>query len=164
GQATNFHYTKQGRSPVIDGVDDAKEMVNTRHACTLLGISEPYQMGIFRILAAILHLGNVEIKDRDSDSSIVPPNNAHLTIFCDLMGVTYQDMSQWLCHKKLKTAAETYIKPIPKLQAVNARDALAKHIYAKLFDWIVDHVNKALRSTVSQNSFIGVLDIYGYAV
>ncbi|XP_058854703.1 unconventional myosin-Va-like isoform X3 [Acipenser ruthenus] len=162
GQATNFHYTKQGRSPVIDGVDDAKEMVNTRHACTLLGISEPYQMGIFRILAAILHLGNVEIKDRDSDSSIVPPNNAHLTVFCDLMGVTYQDMSQWLCHKKLKTAAETYIKPIPKLQAVNARDALAKHIYAKLFDWIVDHVNKALRSTVSQNSFIGVLDIYGF--
>ncbi|XP_041082396.1 unconventional myosin-Va-like isoform X2 [Polyodon spathula] len=162
GQATNFHYTKQGRSPVIDGVDDAKEMVNTRHACTLLGISEPYQMGIFRILAAILHLGNVEIKARDSDSSIVPPNNAHLTVFCDLMGVTYQDMSQWLCHKKLKTAAETYIKPIPKLQAVNARDALAKHIYAKLFDWIVDHVNKALRSTVNQNSFIGVLDIYGF--
>lgn len=89
------------------------------------------------------------------------PNNGHLSVFCELMGVTYQDMSHWLCHKKLKTAAETYIKPIPKLQAINARDALAKHIYAKLFNWIVAHVNKALHSMAKQHSFIGVLDIYG---
>lgn len=37
GNANYFHYTKQGGSPVIDGVDDAKEMANTRQACTLLG-------------------------------------------------------------------------------------------------------------------------------
>lgn len=37
GNANFFHYTKQGGSPVIDGVEDAKEMVNTRQACTLLG-------------------------------------------------------------------------------------------------------------------------------
>ncbi|XP_057203384.1 unconventional myosin-Va isoform X2 [Triplophysa rosa] len=160
--ANDFHYTKQGRNPVIDGVDDAKEMSTTRNAFTLLGVNESYQMGLFQILASILHLGNVEVKDKDSDSSIILPNNAHLSVFCELMGVTYQDMSHWLCHKKLKTATETYIKPIPKLQAINARDALAKHIYAKLFNWIVDHVNKALHSTVKQHSFIGVLDIYGF--
>uniref|UniRef100_A0A673MCK4 Unconventional myosin-Va n=1 Tax=Sinocyclocheilus rhinocerous TaxID=307959 RepID=A0A673MCK4_9TELE len=162
GKADDFHYTKQGRNPVIDGVDDAKEMSTTRNAFTLLGVNESYQLGLFQILASILHLGNVEVKDRDSDSSIIPPNNGHLSVFCELMGVTYQDMSHWLCHKKLKTATETYIKPIPKLQAINARDALAKHIYAKLFNWIVDHVNKALHSTVKQHSFIGVLDIYGF--
>nr|XP_005173733.1 unconventional myosin-Va isoform X7 [Danio rerio]XP_021329009.1 unconventional myosin-Va isoform X7 [Danio rerio] len=162
GKANDFHYTKQGRNPVIDGVDDAKEMSTTRNAFILLGINESYQMGLFQILASILHLGNVDVKDRDSDSSIIPPNNGHLSVFCELMGVTYQDMSHWLCHKKLKTATETYIKPIPKLQAINARDALAKHIYAKLFNWIVDHVNKALHSTVKQHSFIGVLDIYGF--
>uniref|UniRef100_A0A9J7Z4E4 Unconventional myosin-Va n=1 Tax=Cyprinus carpio carpio TaxID=630221 RepID=A0A9J7Z4E4_CYPCA len=162
GKANDFHYTKQGRNPVIDGVDDAKEMSTTRNAFTLLGVNESYQLGLFQILASILHLGNVEVNDRDSDSSIIPPNNGHLSVFCELMGVTYQDMSHWLCHKKLKTATETYIKPIPKLQAINARDALAKHIYAKLFNWIVDHVNKALHSTVKQHSFIGVLDIYGF--
>lgn len=36
------------------------------------GINESYQMGLFQVLAAILHLGNVEIKDRDSDSSVIP--------------------------------------------------------------------------------------------
>ncbi|XP_031425450.1 unconventional myosin-Va isoform X2 [Clupea harengus] len=160
--ADDFHYTNQGQNPVITGVDDAKEMSSTRHAFTLLGINESYQMGIFQILAAILHLGNVEVKDRDSDSSMIPPNNGHLTVFCELMGVTYQDMSHWLCHKKLKTATETYIKTIPKLQAINSRDALAKLIYAKLFNWIVDHVNHSLHATVKQHSFIGVLDIYGF--
>ncbi|XP_044049836.1 unconventional myosin-Va isoform X5 [Siniperca chuatsi] len=160
--ANDFLYTRQGRSPVIDGVDDTKELCTTRNAFTLLGINESYQMGLFQVLAAILHLGNVEIKDRDSDSSVIPPNNRHLTAFCELVGVTYQDMSQWLCHRKLKTATETYIKPLPRMQATNARDALSKHIYAKLFNWIVEHVNKALITNVKQHSFIGVLDIYGF--
>ncbi|XP_043952705.1 unconventional myosin-Va isoform X1 [Gambusia affinis] len=160
--ANDFLYTRQGRSPVIEGIDDAKELRTTRHAFTLLGINESYQIGLFQVLAAILHLGNVEIKDRDSDSSLIAPNNRHLTAFCELVGVTYQDMSQWLCHRKLKTATETYIKPLPRLQATNARDALSKHIYAKLFSWIVEHVNKALVTNVKQHSFIGVLDIYGF--
>ncbi|XP_065809107.1 unconventional myosin-Va isoform X1 [Labrus bergylta] len=160
--ANDFLYTRQGRSPVIAGVDDTKELCNTRHAFTLLGINETYQMGLFQVLAAILHLGNVEIKDRDSDSSVIPPNNRHLTAFCELVGVSYQDMTQWLCHRKLKTATETYIKTLPRLQATNARDALSKHIYAKLFNWIVEHVNKALITNVKQHSFIGVLDIYGF--
>ncbi|XP_045889567.1 unconventional myosin-Va isoform X6 [Micropterus dolomieu] len=160
--ANDFLYTRQGRSPVIEGVDDTKELCNTRDAFTLLGINESYQMGLFQVLAAILHLGNVEIKDRDSDSSVIPANNRHLTAFCELVGVSYQDMSQWLCHRKLKTATETYIKTLPRLQATNARDALSKHIYAKLFNWIVEHVNKALITSIKKHSFIGVLDIYGF--
>ncbi|XP_055010629.1 unconventional myosin-Va isoform X3 [Boleophthalmus pectinirostris] len=162
GHASDFLYTRQGRNPVIDGVDDTKELSTTRNAFTLLGINESYQMGLFQVLAAILHLGNVEIKDRDSDSSLIAPNNSHLTSFCELVGVSYQDMSQWLCHRRLKTATETYIKTLPRLQATNARDALSKHIYAKLFNWIVEHVNKALIANVKQHSFIGVLDIYGF--
>ncbi|XP_029431749.1 unconventional myosin-Va isoform X2 [Rhinatrema bivittatum] len=162
GNADYFHYTKQGGSPVIDGIDDAREMINTRQACTLLGIGESYQMGMFRILASILHLGNVQFNSRDADSCIIPPKHEPLSIFCNLMGVEYEEMAHWLCHRKLVTAAETYIKPISKLQAVNARDALSKHIYANLFGWIVHHVNHALHSTAKQHSFIGVLDIYGF--
>uniref|UniRef100_A0A8C2U749 Myosin VA n=1 Tax=Coturnix japonica TaxID=93934 RepID=A0A8C2U749_COTJA len=129
-------------------------------AASLRFSDDSYQMGIFYILAGILHLGNVEFAPRDSDSCAVPHDP--LTIFCDLMGVEYEEMAHWLCHRKLVTATETYIKPISRLHAINARDALAKHIYANLFNWIVDHVNKALHSTVKQHSFIGVLDIYGF--
>ncbi|XP_062922040.1 unconventional myosin-Va isoform X2 [Mobula hypostoma] len=162
--AQNFNYTNLGGNPVIEGIDDAKEMMNTRQAFTLLGINESYQMGIFQILAAILHLGNVAIKanDRDADNCFISPNSEHLVIFCDLLGVDYEQMAHWLCHRKIITGSETYIKPMPRFQALNARDALAKHIYASLFNWIVHHVNKALRASVKQHSFIGVLDIYGF--
>lgn len=88
-------------------------------------------------------------------------DDAHLQSFCKLLGVELQQMEHWLCHRKLVTASETYVKSMAAKQAVNARDALAKHIYARLFDWIVEHINKALQTSSKQHSFIGVLDIYG---
>uniref|UniRef100_A0A6Q2XAX6 Myosin VAb n=1 Tax=Esox lucius TaxID=8010 RepID=A0A6Q2XAX6_ESOLU len=160
GSADDFLCTGQGGIPVIEGVDDTKEMRSTRKAFSLLGISETQQMGVFQILAALLHLGNVEVKEGTMDSSAILNN--HLMVFCELMGVAYEDMSHWLCHRKLKTTTETYVKPLPKAHAVNARDALAKHIYAKVFSWIVDRINESLRSAIKQRSFIGVLDIYGF--
>lgn len=82
-------------------------------------------------------------------------------VFCELMGVPCEEMAHWLCHRKLKTTTETYVKPVSKMNAINGRDALAKHIYAKLFSWIVNSINSALISGAKQHSFIGVLDIYG---
>lgn len=78
------------------------------------------------------------------------------------MGVPCEEMARWLCHTKLKATTDTYVKCVSALSAVSGRDALAKHIYARLFGWIVERVNAALRSTANQHSFIGVLDIYGY--
>lgn len=71
-------------------------------------------------------------------------------------------MAHWLCHTKLKTTTDTYVKAVSRTDAVSGRDALAKHVYARLFGWIVDSINGALRSPVKPQSFIGVLDIYGY--
>uniref|UniRef100_A0A8C2IC47 Myosin VAb n=1 Tax=Cyprinus carpio TaxID=7962 RepID=A0A8C2IC47_CYPCA len=157
GSADDFPYTNQGRSPVIEGVNDLKEMEATRKAFSLLGITEAHQMGLFQILSAILHLGNVELKERGSSSCCTS-----VGLFCDLTEVSYESMAHWLCHKKLKTATETLNKPVTQLEAINGRDALAKHIYAKLFSWIVGQVNKALSTSSKPHSFIGVLDIYGF--
>uniref|UniRef100_A0A3B4YF94 Unconventional myosin-Va-like n=1 Tax=Seriola lalandi dorsalis TaxID=1841481 RepID=A0A3B4YF94_SERLL len=162
GCADDFHCTNQGQSPVIDGVDDAKEMSNTRRAFSLLGTCDSDQMEIYQILAAILHLSNVEVKDQSADRCSILPDNVHLMVFCELMGVSFEEMAHWLCHRKLQTTTETYVKSVSKMNAVNGRDALAKHIYSRLFKWIVDSVNNALKSAKKQHSFIGVLDIYGF--
>lgn len=102
---------------------------------------------------------------RRSDSVLFVPqrNDVHLQHFCRLLGVELKQMDHWLCHRKLATASETFVKTMSCQQAINARNALAKHIYAHLFDWIVEHINKALHTSSKQHSFIGVLDIYGYA-
>ncbi|XP_077319139.1 unconventional myosin-Vb isoform X2 [Lithobates pipiens] len=162
-QAEDFFYTSQGGETAIDGVDDADDFDKTRQAFTILGVKESHQMTIFKIIASILHLGNVQIlSERDGESSSLEKGDEHLNHFCTLLGVEHDQMAHWLCHRKLVTTSETYVKNMALQQAVNARNALAKHIYAQLFNWIVQHVNKALHTTIKQHSFIGVLDIYGF--
>ncbi|XP_074787468.1 unconventional myosin-Vb isoform X2 [Athene noctua] len=161
--AEDFFYTSQGGDTSISGVDDADDFEKTRHAFTLLGVKESHQMTIFRIIAAILHLGNLEIRtEHSNEACTILSEDEHLNNFCSLLGVEYSQMQHWLCHLKLVTTAETYVKNMSWQQVVNTRDALAKHIYAQLFKWIVQHINKALHTTVKQHSFIGVLDIYGF--
>uniref|UniRef100_A0A8C5LKQ1 Unconventional myosin-Vb n=1 Tax=Leptobrachium leishanense TaxID=445787 RepID=A0A8C5LKQ1_9ANUR len=161
--AEDFFYTMQGGDTAIDGVDDLDDLDKTRQAFTLLGVKESHQMSIFRIIASILHLGNVDIQsERDGESSNLPVRDVHLNHFCALLGVEHDQMEHWLCHRKLVTTSETYVKNMPIQQAINARNALSKHIYAQLFNWIVQHINKALHTTSKQHSFIGVLDIYGF--
>ncbi|XP_075998485.1 unconventional myosin-Va-like [Genypterus blacodes] len=162
GCADDFHCTNQGQSPVIDGVNDAAHMCGTRKAFSLLGIGENDQMALFQILAALLHLSNVEIREQSADRCTILPDNKHLLAFCELMDVPHQEMAHWFCHRKLQTTTETFVKPVPKVIAVNGRGALAKHIYARVFGWIVGCINKALKSAAKQRSFIGVLDIYGF--
>ncbi|XP_052011714.1 unconventional myosin-Vb [Apodemus sylvaticus] len=161
--AEDFFYTAHGGNTSIEGVDDAEDFEKTRQALTLLGVRENHQISIFKIIASILHLGSVEIQaERDGDSCSIPPQDEHLSNFCRLLGIEHSQMEHWLCHRKLVTASETYVKTMSLQQVVNARDALAKHIYAQLFSWIVEHINKALQTSLKQHSFIGVLDIYGF--
>uniref|UniRef100_A0A668AK15 Unconventional myosin-Vb n=1 Tax=Myripristis murdjan TaxID=586833 RepID=A0A668AK15_9TELE len=161
--ADDFTYTSLGENIFIEGVNDAEDFEKTREAFTLLSVKDSNQSSIFKIIASILHLGNVEIcAERDGESCHISRDDPHLKHFCRLLGVELQQMEHWLCHRKLATASETYVKNMSSKQAANARDALAKHIYARLFDWIVEHVNMALQTSFKQHSFIGVLDIYGF--
>uniref|UniRef100_A0A673ND97 Unconventional myosin-Vb-like n=1 Tax=Sinocyclocheilus rhinocerous TaxID=307959 RepID=A0A673ND97_9TELE len=161
--AEDFTYTSLGENIFIEGVNDAEDLVKTREALTMLGVKEIHQMSIFKVIASILHLGNVGIvSERDGESCHINRDGTHLHHFCRLLGIEQEQMEHWLCRRKLVTTAETYVKNMSHAQAVNARDALAKHIYAHLFDWIVEHINKALHTSTKQHSFIGVLDIYGF--
>ncbi|XP_053196653.1 unconventional myosin-Vb-like [Scomber japonicus] len=161
--AEDFTYTSLGENIFIDGVNDAEDFQKTREAFTLLGIKESSQSSIFKIMASILHLGNIQIcSERDGESCRISRDDIHLQAFSRLLGVEQQQMEHWLCHRKLVTASETYVKNMSSHQAANARDALAKHIYAHMFDWIVEHINKSLHTSSKQHSFIGVLDIYGF--
>ncbi|NXD06353.1 MYO5C protein, partial [Nothocercus nigrocapillus] len=162
GSAEEFNYTRMGGSTVIEGVDDRANMVETQKTFALLGLKEDFQMDVFKTLAAILHLGNVQIMAVGDERSSISLDDKHLKIFCELLDLNCDKMAQWLCHRKIITTSETVIKPMTKSQAVNARDALAKKIYSHLFDFIVERINQALHFTGKQHAFIGVLDIYGF--
>ncbi|XP_067871988.1 unconventional myosin-Vb-like [Heterodontus francisci] len=164
GSAENYFYVNQGGDIYIDERDDVADLERTRNAFSMLGIYESYQMEIFQILASVLHLGNITFpsNDRDGENSFVNTNDKHLDLFCKLLGLEKKQLAHWLCHRKLVTLNETYIKTMTIKEAIRSRDALAKYIYGQLFNWIVNQINKALRSSSKQHAFIGVLDIYGF--
>ncbi|NXC43697.1 MYO5B protein, partial [Penelope pileata] len=65
------------------------------------GVKESHQMSIFRIIAAILHLGNLDIQsERDGEACSVSSEDEHLNNFCSLLGVEHGQMQHWLCHRK----------------------------------------------------------------
>ncbi|TNN44919.1 Unconventional myosin-Vb [Liparis tanakae] len=79
--AEDFIFTSMGENISIEGVDDAEDLEKTREAFTLLGIKEASQSSIFKVVASILHLGNINISlDRGGDSCHVsvsaPPRGA----------------------------------------------------------------------------------------
>uniref|UniRef100_A0A673C4T9 Myosin VC n=1 Tax=Sphaeramia orbicularis TaxID=375764 RepID=A0A673C4T9_9TELE len=157
-----FQYTSIGGNISIEGVDDRKDMEETRQTFSLLGLKEDFQSDVFKVLAAILHLGNVEIRNSGDEKSLVSPSDPHLAVFCELLDVSAEGLVRWLCHRRIVLVAETVVKPLPRKRAVNARDALAKQIYAHLFDCIINSINMALKVPGKQHAFIGVLDIYGF--
>ncbi|XP_062404048.1 unconventional myosin-Vc [Sardina pilchardus] len=161
-RADQFQYTCLGGATEIDGVDDRADMAETRRTFTLLGLKEDFLSDVFKVLAAILHLGNVTIKSTSGDKCGVSASDVHLAVFCELMCVDVESVCRWLCHRRLVLVTETVVKPVPVERAVNARDALAKHIYAHLFHCVIHRINTALKVPGKQHSFIGVLDIYGF--
>ncbi|KAK7077772.1 Unconventional myosin-Va, partial [Halocaridina rubra] len=162
GHQDNFHYLSQGFSPHIDGVDDAANFYETSQAFSLLGIGDSSQEQIFRVLAGILHLGNVVFLENGTDSSTIDRTDESINIVSELLGVDVGSIRKWLCHRKIVSGREEFTKPITVDEATFSRDALAKHIYAKLFEWIVSEINKCFASKSKPYRFIGVLDIYGF--
>ncbi|XP_008275708.1 unconventional myosin-Vb [Stegastes partitus] len=160
-----FRYTNQGGEMQIPGTDDVADLERTRNAFIVLGVQPDQQMELFRILSAVLHLGNVDIQasGRSSDRSYIDADDRSLAVFSKLLGVEGSQMAHWLCHRRLAVGGEMLVKPMTGQQAVEARDALAKHIYGQLFTWTVQRLNSALSTQRRRaKSFIGVLDIYGF--
>ncbi|CAL8349136.1 unnamed protein product [Gadus morhua 'NCC'] len=163
--AEQFRYTNPGGDMEIPGNDDKADLERTRKAFTVLGVPPHQQMELFTILSAVLHLGNVDIQasGRGGDRSYIDPADRSLAVFSMLLGVDGPQMAHWLCHHRLAVGGEMLVKPMAGQRALEARDALAKHIYGQLFTWTVHRLNAALHAPRRRpKSFIGVLDIYGF--
>ncbi|CAA22641.1 myosin type V [Schizosaccharomyces pombe] len=161
-----FNYLKQGNCSTIEGVNDKEEFKATVDALKTVGIDNDTCECIFSLLAALLHIGNIEVKHSRNDAYI-DSKNENLINATSLLGVDPSSLVKWLTKRKIKMASEGILKPLNEFQAVVARDSVAKFLYASLFDWLVATINKALmysadKSNQTAKSFIGVLDIYGF--
>ncbi|KAL1924506.1 uncharacterized protein VTP21DRAFT_4160 [Calcarisporiella thermophila] len=157
-----FHYLRQGGVATISGVDDAAEFETTQRALSTVGISVQLQWQIFRLLAALLHIGNIEITGRND--AMLAEDDPHLATATELLGINLSEFRKWIVRKQITTRSEKIVSNLQPAQAVVVRDSVAKYIYANLFDWLVGVINESLshKDLSRVNTFIGVLDIYGF--
>lgn len=159
-----FEYLNQGSAPIIDGVDDKAEFEATKQSLATIGIHGDQQAEIFKLLAALLHLGNVKISASRTDS-VLGADEPSLMKACSLLGVDASDFAKWTVKKQLTTRGEKITSNLTLQQATVVRDSVAKFIYSSMFDWLVENINRGLATDEVLNrvkSFIGVLDIYGF--
>ncbi|GAB2281889.1 hypothetical protein Dimus_016455 [Dionaea muscipula] len=165
GNPRMFHYLNQSNCFELEGMDDGKEYHATRRAMDVVGISSEEQDAIFRVVAAVLHLGNVEFsKGKEIDSSQPKDEKSwfHLNTAAELFMSDPKALEDSLCKREIVTRDETITKSLDPESAALSRDALAKIVYSRLFDWIVDKINNSIGQDPDSKSIVGVLDIYGF--
>ncbi|KAF1898314.1 hypothetical protein Lal_00033081 [Lupinus albus] len=165
GNPRTFHYLNQSNCYELEGLDESKEYSATRSAMDVVGISSEEQDAIFRVVAAILHLGNIEfVKGEEMDSSMPKDEKSlfHLQTAAELFMCDAKALEDSLCKRVIVTRDETITKWLDPETAAVSRDALAKIVYTRLFDWLVDKINNSIGQDPESKSLIGVLDIYGF--
>ncbi|KAK6431045.1 Myosin type-2 heavy chain 1, partial [Oleoguttula sp. CCFEE 5521] len=159
-----YEYLNQGSAPEIEGVDDAKDFLETRQSLSRLGVPESVQSSLWQVLAALLHIGNIKVTASRSEAQLTA-SEPSLAKACALLGINAAAFAQWTVKKQLVTRGEKIMSNLNAPQATVVRDSVAKYIYSSLFDWLVETMNGYLATpeVVSQvQNFIGVLDIYGF--
>ncbi|XP_058197993.1 myosin-9-like isoform X3 [Rhododendron vialii] len=165
GSPKTFHYLNQSSCYELVGVSDAQDYLATRRAMDIVGISQQYQDAIFRVVAAILHLGNVEFaKGKEIDSSILKDDKSkfHLQMAAELLMCDFDALEDALLKRVMITPEEVIKRSLDPVGALVSRDGLAKTLYCRLFDWLVDTINVSIGQDPNSKSLIGVLDIYGF--
>ncbi|KAH7315218.1 hypothetical protein KP509_21G040400 [Ceratopteris richardii] len=161
--AKDYLYLNQSSCLFIDNVDDSFDFVAVQRAMKAVQISEEYQNKVFAMLAAILWLGNVTFSVIDDENHVEVDDNEALSCTADLLKCSKTRLMEALTTRKIRAGHEDIVQKLNYSQAVDSRDALAKAIYAGLFDWLVEWINKSFESARNfTDRFITILDIYGF--
>ncbi|XP_036890220.1 unconventional myosin-VI isoform X7 [Sturnira hondurensis] len=161
-------YLKAGslKDPLLD---DHGDFIRMCTAMKKIGLDDEEKLDLFRVVAGVLHLGNIDFEEAGSTSggcNLKNKSTPSLEYCAELLGLDQDDLRVSLTTRVMLTTAGgtkgTVIKvPLKVEQANNARDALAKTVYSHLFDHVVNRVNQCFPFETS-SYFIGVLDIAGF--
>eukprot|EP00947_MAST-08B_sp_MAST-8B-sp1_P004753 g4753.t1 len=180
--AADYTYLSQSGCRTVDGMDDVAEFAATRRALDVIGVSSEEQQAAFRVLSAVLLLGNVQfkaIKDaggaagRDSVESCAVANPEVVAALAGLLGLSDTALGFALIKRLLSAGGRGSVTEVPlsAAQAEDSRNALAKAVYQRLFYWLVDRINASIATSASDGGAaqqrtraIGILDIYGFEI
>ena len=135
----------------------------------VLGFKEDEIDSVYRVLAAVLNLGDIEfgemVTNDNTDNKARVIDMAPLHRVAKLLGVESIELLESLTSNSVVTRGETIIRNNTVEEASAARDAMAKALYGRLFDWMVNQINTLLvfsRPNMADQLSVGLLDIFGF--
>lgn len=135
----------------------------------VLGFKEEEVDSVYRVLAAVLNLGDVEFGEvatnDNTDNKARVIDMAPLHRVAKLLGVESSELLDSLTTNSVVTRGETIVRNNTVDESSAARDAMAKALYGRLFDWMVNQINTLLvfnRPNMPDQLSVGLLDIFGF--
>uniref|UniRef100_A0A3B3SIM4 Osteoclast-stimulating factor 1 n=1 Tax=Paramormyrops kingsleyae TaxID=1676925 RepID=A0A3B3SIM4_9TELE len=160
-----YLYLNQSGTYTVEDVSDKKEFSDTMNAMEVVGLTEDDQSAVLQIVAGILHLGNIAF--REEGNYAVVESIDFLAFPAYLLGINQEGLKSKLTSRIMDSKwggkSETISVTLNTEQAAFTRDALSKALYSRLFDYLVDAINKAMQKDREELN-IGVLDIYGFEI
>jgi len=165
GPAESFTYLAKSSVIKLERVDDGADFEEMQQAMTALQISTKEQVSIVKVIAAVLHSGNIAFAGTEDDCDIASGNKS-FKLVSELLQIKEKELRDALTHKLIKISkTEEYSKPLGIKQSVEQAQALTRVVYGALFNFLVNKVNDTLCAVGvarSGNVFMGVLDIFGF--
>eukprot|EP00118_Oscarella_pearsei_P021084 m.234434 g.234434 ORF g.234434 m.234434 type:complete len:2256 (+) comp40110_c0_seq18:209-6976(+) len=165
-----YNYLTQGGCPPLANMHTKEEWIRICGAMKVLMFSDKEMVNIFKLLAAILHIGNLRFRELEisglDGSEIVSDETC--AVAANLMEVDEEGLRQWFTFKSTSAKKDTSISPLSVSKAEDVRNAFAKGIYARLFTWVNEKINRSIfrpekfRSKGIDKMCLGVLDIFGF--
>ncbi|XP_050497892.1 unconventional myosin ID isoform X1 [Diabrotica virgifera virgifera] len=164
-----YYYIKQGNAAVVNTINDKSDYREVMSSLNTLQFSQQDQDTLWRVVAAILHLGNVDFEN-DDDEKLRLKKSKGVDYAADLLQIKKSDLETALCERVIAARGDIMRKEHTETEASFGKDAFAKAVYDRLFTWIVDKINAAIAvdktnlTKTYKSSLIGVLDIYGFEI
>ncbi|CAD7957033.1 unnamed protein product [Amoebophrya sp. A120] len=156
------------RAKARDDADNYKVLIQS---LDFVNVKDQEQGDLLSVLAALIHLGEVRFKDREHgiEGELEMANKEHFDYACAQAGFDDVTLYDHLTTTKNTIARHMKdsicLKHNTKDQANGMLQSLMKILYSRLFDWMVEKVNRAVKDTSkgeAHRNYIGILDIYGF--
>ncbi|XP_072457027.1 unconventional myosin-If isoform X2 [Notamacropus eugenii] len=160
-----YYYLNQSDTYKVDGTNDLNDFHETLDAMQVIGIPPNVQQLVLQIVAGILHLGNISFCEEGNYARVESTDLLAFPAY--LLGIDSGRLRDKLTSRKMDSRwggrSESINVTLGVEQAAYTRDALAKGLYSRLFDFLVEAINRAMQKPQEEYS-IGVLDIYGFEI
>lgn len=165
----DFNYTSKSGVYLLTSMNDSEQYHELCHGLQALSFGADDVAFMFDIVAGILHLGQLSFEsfvDGEGEGSTLtglPPVQKSAVSAKNLLGIPLEVLLEVFTKRQIIAAGEVYTKKLTKVQAADARDAVVKTIYGRLFEWLVYVINSRIRVDAALiRASIGVLDIFGF--